>query len=261
MDSNIASRKRRLFAIIIDTILYYSCLAIAASYILRESEFVFNNPWMHTIWILLGTQAIFAAKDCYKGASPGKLMLGIRVVALDGSPTALWQSYLRNISLLFWPIEAIAIVVSSNKRRLGDYFANTHVLRDETISLWQRAASALVVLIVLQATPSLPNIDFSPESFQELSQQLIKSSSAYKAAEHAVYQQPEIEGLIGAIQSIDVGNNTQINTHNDDGQAHFQLIVNGSNESLPVFITLKLKQGEWMLESLQFEQSQPMLIQ
>lgn len=260
MGIHIASRKRRFFAILIDSTLYYSYLVITASYMLNQTGNTFNDPWILATWVLISAQVVFAAKDSLKGVGPGKLILGIRVKTLDGKPASLWQLFIRNISLLFWPIEAIAMVLNSSKRRIGDYIASTQVVRDESIPLWQRVASVFAVLVIIQATPELPDMDLSPESFQELSQLFLKRSAAFKAAENAIYQQSEIETLIGSIKKIEVGSHSQLQTHNENGQAMFQLIVTGDIKTLPVHVELSQKNGIWRLDSLRYEQSQPMLI-
>lgn len=66
--------------------------------------------------------------------TPGKWLLGLRVLADTGQPPAVWQVLVRNamrmIELLpqFWLLLAL-IVISRNRQRLGDVFALTVVAR------------------------------------------------------------------------------------------------------------------------------------
>ena len=72
---------------------------------------------------------LFLLKDA-RGASPGKLLLGLSVVRADGRPLRPVDSLVRNLPLLvpllnFW--EAAAVVRRPDARRLGDRLAGTAV--------------------------------------------------------------------------------------------------------------------------------------
>lgn len=74
----------------------------------------------------------------FDGRTPGKWLLGIRVVDEEGFPATPVQHVLRG---LFWPLEAVIVLVpvplgivlmatTPRKQRLGDMVAGTVVLRD-----------------------------------------------------------------------------------------------------------------------------------
>ena len=69
------------------------------------------------------------------GATPGKLVLGLRVVKTDGSrcdiPAALIRNLLRIIDALpfLYLLGMILIWTSERKQRLGDRLANTMVVK------------------------------------------------------------------------------------------------------------------------------------
>jgi uncharacterized RDD family membrane protein YckC len=77
----------------------------------------------HTLW------EIFC-----RGQSPGKLLLGIRVLRGDGSPVNPGASFLRNLLrfadtfLFLCPIALITMLASRSFRRLGDWIADTLVV-------------------------------------------------------------------------------------------------------------------------------------
>lgn len=75
--------------------------------------------------------------EALQGATIGKMVLGIRVVRLDGSPISWGQSISRNLLRLIdqipygipYLLGAILIWTSSTKQRLGDRLADTVVVR------------------------------------------------------------------------------------------------------------------------------------
>lgn len=72
----------------------------------------------------------------WNGQTPGKKMLGIRVVRDGGYPLDLGGSFIRNlirigeVALAFYTVSAIASLLSSENKRLGDMAAGTIVVRD-----------------------------------------------------------------------------------------------------------------------------------
>lgn len=261
MDNPIASRKRRILAVFIDFWLigYFTSLTIYSLFFVIktpwDTEFIQNVISLHSAIGLAGLFA-FLCKDSFKGLSFGKLLMGIRVVRVSGKPVEFLSALLRNLSLLIWPIEALAIVINSKKRRLGDYLADTKVKRDLKISGSHRGLAALFIICFYWFTPSLPNIDFTGQDFNDISQYIIKHSQAYEIAEQSLYEQPAIEKLIGSINEIKIGNASSIETHNDSGHAHLILVAIGEHAELPVEVRLKRSEGKWQLTEMHFEQTQ-----
>jgi uncharacterized RDD family membrane protein YckC len=70
----------------------------------------------------------------FRGQSPGKRLVGIRVVRADGSPVGPSSSFLRNLLrfadtfFFFCPIALITMISSPGFRRLGDWAGNTLVV-------------------------------------------------------------------------------------------------------------------------------------
>jgi hypothetical protein len=85
---------------------------------------MFCIDWFyHTLWELF----------C-RGQSPGKLLLGIRVLCSDGSPVSPGASFLRNLLrfadtfLFFCPAALMSMLLSRGFRRLGDWTGGTLVV-------------------------------------------------------------------------------------------------------------------------------------
>ena len=77
----------------------------------------------------------------WNGQTPGKRALGIRVVRDGGYPVELMDSVVRNLirvlemSLGFYFISVISMLLSSENKRLGDYAAGTIVVRDRSMEV------------------------------------------------------------------------------------------------------------------------------
>lgn len=72
----------------------------------------------------------FLIKDgLANGQSLGKKVMGITVIYLPTSmPCSMFQSFLRNIVIVILPIEPLVILISKERKGLGDYLAKTQVL-------------------------------------------------------------------------------------------------------------------------------------
>lgn len=74
----------------------------------------------------------------WNGSSPGKQLVGIRVIRGDGTPITLAESVIRNLVRLvdFLPgaygLGLVTMFVDGQARRLGDMAANTLVVREQT---------------------------------------------------------------------------------------------------------------------------------
>jgi uncharacterized RDD family membrane protein YckC len=69
---------------------------------------------------------LYLNKDFLNGQSPLKRLLNTQVQHATGAPANEWQSFLRNTTLMLWPLEVLVVVVSGQKR-LGDYLAHTQL--------------------------------------------------------------------------------------------------------------------------------------
>jgi uncharacterized RDD family membrane protein YckC len=95
---------------------------------------LFGIEWFyHVLWEIFG-----------RGQSPGKRLMGIRVVRGDGSPVNPGASFLRNLLrfsdtfLFLCPIALVTMLLSRGYRRLGDWAADTlvvYTVRSFSVSL------------------------------------------------------------------------------------------------------------------------------
>lgn len=74
------------------------------------------------------------------GRTPGKRLMGLRVVGIDGAPVGLLESLVRNLlralelPLLYAP-GVIAVATTARHQRIGDLVAGTMVVRDRAYDL------------------------------------------------------------------------------------------------------------------------------
>jgi len=88
-------------------------------------------------------------KDIYFGKSIGKYFNGTRIVSAGtGNAASPFQCAIRNLFMLIWPLEAIVLFFSPN-RRIGDIVAGTKVQKSEEIgneTKWQYAQAVLSIV-------------------------------------------------------------------------------------------------------------------
>ncbi len=86
-------------------------------------------PWMTLLGVLY-----FAIPEAMFGASPGKLLMGLRVVRLDGRPLGIRSVIVRNVlkPVDFLPVlyllGGVLVLVTRGSQRLGDIAAATTVV-------------------------------------------------------------------------------------------------------------------------------------
>jgi uncharacterized RDD family membrane protein YckC len=76
----------------------------------------------------------------FQGQTPGKQIMGIRVVTVEGRPVSFFSSIIRNLlrGVDFLPVlncgGVFCMLVSPHHQRIGDALARTIVIRDDRIS-------------------------------------------------------------------------------------------------------------------------------
>lgn len=89
-----------------------------------------SNPWNAFLVNLIAAAVYHVGFWVAEGATPGKMVLGLRVRSLDGSSLDLGQGVLRLIGYWFLGIGFIVMFFNEEKRCLHDYMANTVVVRE-----------------------------------------------------------------------------------------------------------------------------------
>jgi len=124
----------RVAAFLVDT------LSVAIVLVLPASLASYAAAWMGgsvkaiqiVWWVALGVLMIgLLIRDGYHGRSPGKRLLGLRIVTPRGDGCGYGRSIVRNIPLLVpvWNLAEVVMVLSG-KPRSGDRIAKTTVTEE-----------------------------------------------------------------------------------------------------------------------------------
>lgn len=175
MELALAGTGSRFLAIALDTViqvvLYVAIILLAA----------FLIPAIHAKWVpgaWAGATAVFllfcvywgyfaAFETLWRGQTPGKRVIGIRVVKETGRPITAVEGIGRNLMRVvdgqfLYLVGVISVTLSRQNKRLGDYVAGTIVIHDK-----QTAEIKPDWNFVESAEPAL-NLEVSKISEQEL---------------------------------------------------------------------------------------------
>ncbi|MBV9259721.1 MAG: RDD family protein [Ktedonobacteraceae bacterium] len=91
-------------------------------------------PFVADVVVSVISVVYIFAMEATRGATIGKMMLGLRVVKIDGSPIGWPESIIRNLlrvvdGFAAYLVGAILIWTSPQRQRLGDRVAKTVVVR------------------------------------------------------------------------------------------------------------------------------------
>ena len=148
----------RLASMLLDHFIMTFGIVIVAIILVGIGYIIVGNPsdsdlpeWFVIIPIFLGLMifSIYFNKDAIKGKSPAKRILGLVIVDnITGEIANPLKSVVRNITLIFWPIEVIFSLFSP-ERRIGDYIAGTKVISDDkTLKTELKIGQIIISLII-----------------------------------------------------------------------------------------------------------------
>jgi uncharacterized RDD family membrane protein YckC len=142
----------RFFAVFIDLTIQFSVLILAALIVAwvssslpvtaKATSLTKMESAILTSLLVIGFFVLFFGyfiifEWIWNGRTPGKRLLGIRVVRDGGFPLDFTASVIRNVVRIlelvlgFYAISAISTLLSPSNRRLGDMAAGTIVVRDK----------------------------------------------------------------------------------------------------------------------------------
>ena len=141
VELNLAGLGSRIAASLVDALILGIVLILAAFGIfgladrLSSPLLAIGFGWLVVMLITIGYFVAFEAFN--EGRTPGKSLVGIRVIGADGQPVRFGPSLVRNLLRLvdLFPVlpvlGPISILVSDRNQRLGDLAAATLVVRRE----------------------------------------------------------------------------------------------------------------------------------
>ena len=134
----------RFLALLADTLLFCACFfpitrLVKGVWLMTPNDHRWVRGWFVFDPLCLTFLAImalyFVLLEGLAGATPGKWLLGLRVVRIDGRRPGLWKSLLRNALRVVDSLPtlhilgAILIARSAERARFGDRVAGTRVIR------------------------------------------------------------------------------------------------------------------------------------
>jgi uncharacterized RDD family membrane protein YckC len=145
LEFSLATIGSRFLAVAIDTIIQIACaivllLVVAAGIWATGSLGLAARPWVLAVLVIggfviyYGYFAVF--ETLWNGQTPGKRMIGLRVIHASGRPISGWEAILRNVVRLvdqmpaIYAIGIVSVFVTERSQRLGDLAAGTVVVHE-----------------------------------------------------------------------------------------------------------------------------------
>jgi len=237
-----SSRKRRIVAYLIDHVIISFLIVSTIFGFLGADFFEKSDASKFVPTILFGMLFgffLYFSKDATKGISPGKWVMGIMVRDQNdyNSTPSFRRLFLRNITLVIWPVEFIVLATSDKKLRLGDNLAKTVVLQNPNKPSKTPRIIALVVIGIGFITFMLT-----------FASNALKNSFAYKTAVENIEQSDNIKNKTGGIIGYGMIPSGTIQTRNGYGKANLNITVKGKKKDVEVQAYLEKKpDSEWIL--------------
>jgi len=148
LEFTLASAGSRFLALALDTIIQVGvfvgvallALAIAAAAAITVQDVA---PWILAVLVFCGFilyYAYFAIFEAtWSGQTPGKRVVGLRVIAISGRPLGVFEAILRNLLRLvdqmpfIYAVGILSVFLTERNQRLGDLAAGTVVVHDHKI--------------------------------------------------------------------------------------------------------------------------------
>jgi len=153
---------RRAVAYVLDNLVFLSLFFVVVAFVVLGSTFVLSiayPAWTPVpqsnladryieMWSVLLFMIYFILFEWLFGATPGKVLMGIRVVTIQGRPcglpAAIMRGVLRLLDAFLFAIPAYASMSTSDwRQRLGDKAARTMVVRSSDPALVSRRSAWL----------------------------------------------------------------------------------------------------------------------
>jgi uncharacterized RDD family membrane protein YckC len=240
-----SSRKRRIVAFLIDHIVF-SFLAVSIIFLIMGPDFIDKNDFgrMKTVMILVMIPVfiVYFCKDFLNGISLGRWIMGIMVRDANSKAEVPSKAklFIRNLLIIIWPIEFLVLAFNKDKKRLGDNYTKTIVLKnpDKAVKSYRIIALVFIFLVFFGFTTLFTGT-------------ALKSSEAYKIAIHNIENNTDILKETGGIKGYGSFPKGNINVTNGFGQAGLEIKVIGNTRDMEVSIFLEKKpNGIWTVTEL-----------
>ncbi len=244
----IADTGRRIAAFFIDYFLF-TFLLMGAMFMFIGSAF--GGPSspsgimasMGSAWVVFGVGFLcYFAKDIL-GASPGKWAMGVMVRSAQNPAEEAPKSklFLRNISIMLWPVEFIVLLNNKQGQRLGDQWFDTVVVENPNKPKRLVRISPLILVAVGLIITMIIGIG-----------SIMKDTDAYKTAISHIEKNEQVLTATGGITGYGFMPAGNINITNGYGTAQLVITVKGNTNDIQVYTHLEKQPfiDEWTLLEL-----------
>ena len=181
---NVAGVGERILAYLIDGLIMIS-YAIVLTFIMGSMEFSQGEEWVFLLAVGLPIFLYFLVwESLWDGQSPGKAVLKLRVVKLDGSKPAFsnflvrWLLRIIDITISSGSVAVVTILFNGRGQRLGDLAAGTTVISEKPRAAFQHT---LLVEIPEDYQPTYPQVtvlsDHDAQNIKNLYESSIQNSN------------------------------------------------------------------------------------
>ncbi|MBA2301690.1 MAG: RDD family protein [Acidobacteria bacterium] len=157
LEFSLATVGSRFLALAIDTLVQAACmlvLVVVAGLAVFGSRLMLNaaSQWLLAVFVL-GTFLVYYGyfalfESLWNGQTPGKRVIGLRVIHASGRPVSVLEAILRNVVRIvdqmpgIYAIGIISAFVTERSQRLGDLAAGTVVVHERPVSMDQQSFAA-----------------------------------------------------------------------------------------------------------------------
>jgi uncharacterized RDD family membrane protein YckC len=148
LEFSLATVGSRFLAVAIDTLIQ-AAAGLALLVVVGLSSWVSGlawaaaRPWIMSVLVLGGFilyYAYFAVFEItWNGQTPGKRLVGLRVIHASGRPVSAWEAILRNVVRIadqmpaIYAIGIVSVFLTERSQRLGDLAAGTVVVHERLV--------------------------------------------------------------------------------------------------------------------------------
>ncbi len=138
--AGISPRFHRISSMLLDHfIMCFLIVPLGILIFIVVAQFEQNLSKLSGIGLFSIPMFIYINKDLLRGKSPAKRIMGYQIVDIKtNQPASEFQCFIRNLTLIGWPIEVIVGLINP-QRRIGDFLANTKVIisdKEKLKSIW-----------------------------------------------------------------------------------------------------------------------------
>jgi len=278
-----ASVGRRLGAFLIDHIIFTFVFMFAYSFVffaIHDDEPLWQIARI-VFWVIFFL--VYGLRDIIKGQSIGKRVfgIGVRDVSDNFTVPSVPRLFLRQIFSPLWPIEFLALVFSSENRKIGDKIAGTGVynLREyedfvlyakrmgyinqiqgdqgtvpqnvRVVEPYQPKKTKIAVIIIGAVLVFV--ILFCAMFFGVFS--VLRNHTSYHLATEYIRANPEIVAVIGEVEGFGFRQSGSLSISSGRGDASYSIDVRGTDGNARVFIELQMRDGgDWEVVRFNFVQ-------